>query len=338
MTLEIGVSRNEQDFELPAWRLLLARDPDRHIFATPEWHRLWWDEFGANKELNILTMARRGEIAAIVPLYRREQERRKFLRFVGGIDLTDYLGPICSPDDRYEVAGSLVDWLAATDVEWDEFDGHCLPVPLGFADFLVDHADRRSFPFAIEQEEVSARLVLPSDWDSYLELLSSKERHELKRKRRRLGRDHPDAVVRRADEETLERDLKYFIEMHRGTEGHKGHFMKPEVATFFERIGRAFMDLGWLRLDLLEVGGRPIASTFSFELDGVFYLYNSAYEPDAARLSPGVVLVAELVKSSIESGLRIFDFLRGPERYKYQFGALGVPLNKVRIFPRQRTS
>lgn len=332
MTLEISEQCTERCFDLPEWRQLLARDPNRHIFATPEWNRLWWEEFGTNKELWFLTMAREGQVVALVPLYRREQETRKLFRFVGGIDLTDYLGPICSLDDRDEVAASLVEWLATTELEWDELDAHCLPVPFGFADYLVDHADERGFRFALDQEEVSARLELPDEWETYLGTLSAKERHELKRKRKRLARDHPDAVFRRTDELTLEQDLKYFIEMHRGGEGHKGHFMKPEIATFFERVGRAFMGLGWLKLDLLEVGGRPIASTFSFELEGTLYLYNSAYEPDAARLSPGVVLVSELLKTSIESGLKVFDFLRGPERYKYEFGAQPVPLNNVRIF------
>jgi CelD/BcsL family acetyltransferase involved in cellulose biosynthesis len=107
--------------------------------------------------------------------------------------------------------------------------------------------------------------------------------------------------------------------------------MKPEIATFFERVARAFVPLGWLRLDFLEVGGRAIAATFAFELDGVFYLYNSAYEPDAARLSPGLMLVSELLKSCIERGFDRFDFLRGPERYKYQLGSQAVPLNNVRV-------
>jgi CelD/BcsL family acetyltransferase involved in cellulose biosynthesis len=298
---------------------------------TPEWNRLWWEEFGSEKDLFVLTMARSDDVIAIVPLYRKREADKKVLRFVGGIDLTDYLGPICLEEDRDEVAASLVDWLKKTDVEWDEFDAHNMPVPSGFADFLVDHVDRAGLEFALEQEETSAVLLLPDSWDGYLKGLRSKERHELKRKRRRLEREYPDARIRSATEDTLEMDLKYFVEMHRGAEGHKGHFMRPAIATFFERIARAFMPRGWLRLHLLEIGDQPLASTFGFEFAGVFYLYNSAYEPDAARLSPGLALVSELVKSAIENHLEKFDLLRGPERYKYQLGSEPVPLNNVRV-------
>lgn len=329
--LEIGLECTERCFDLPEWRTLLARDPNRQVFAYPEWNRAWWEEFKEGKDLFLMTMKRDGNTTAIVPLYRRTDSGRKVLRFVGGIDLTDYLGPICSLEDRGEVADALVDWLATTDVEWDEFDAHNMPVPLGFAEFLAERADAKGFRFEIEQEETSAVLPLPSDWEAYLASLDSKQRHELRRKRRRLEREHPDARFRTATPETLDADFQTFVDMHRGAEGHKGHFLRPEIATFFRRLADEFMPLGWLRLDFLEVGDTAVASTFGFQIERKFYLYNSAYEPDQARLSPGLVLVSELVKESIDNGLEIFDFLRGPERYKYQLGAQAVPLNNVRI-------
>ena len=337
MALEIDLSTSDEVFGSEEWRALLEVDPHRHIFATPQWNRLWWEEFGssgARKDLIVLTMRRGDEVLSIVPLYRKHEDGRKVLRFMGGIDLTDYLGPICATDCREEVANALTSWLLTTDVEWDEFDAHNMPVPLGFAEFLVDHADRSGLAFTLEQEETAAVMQLPSSWEEYEASLIAKERHELRRKRRRLGREFPDAIVRTATPDSLDVDLKTFVEMHRGAEGHKGHFMKPEIATFFERVARSFMDEGWLRLDLLEIGSRAVASTFSFVYDGTFYLYNSAYEPDVARLSPGLVLVSQLVERSIDEGLEVFDFLRGPERYKYQLGGEAVPLNNVGVTKR----
>ncbi|HEX2058468.1 MAG TPA: GNAT family N-acetyltransferase [Actinomycetota bacterium] len=339
---DVRVHTTPAAFDLPAWRELLARDPDRHVFATPEWHRVWWEEFAGDKELLVLEMLRAGRLGetpegsdeatvAFVPLYRKREGEKKILRFVGGIDLTDYIGPICAAEDRRAVAHGVIAWLQSTDIGWDELDAHNMPVPLGFAEFLVERADTCDFRFALDQEETAAVLPLPGDFDSYLAGLDSKERHELKRKRRRLHRDHPDATFRSATPESLESDMKLFVDMHRGAEGHKGHFMRPEIATFFERMAHAFMPLGWLRLDFLEVEGRAVASTFGFELDGVFYLYNSAYEPEAGRVSPGLMLVAHLVEECIERGFEKFDFLRGPERYKYQLGSQAVPLNNVRV-------
>jgi CelD/BcsL family acetyltransferase involved in cellulose biosynthesis len=138
-SFDVRVHTTPDAFALPAWRELLGRDPARHVFATPEWHRVWWEEFAGDKELFVLELVRDGATAAIVPLYRKseragrlgetpEQPGRRVLRFVGGIDLTDYLGPICAPEDRPAVAGALVAWLRSGEVGWDELDAHNMPL------------------------------------------------------------------------------------------------------------------------------------------------------------------------------------------------------------------
>lgn len=330
--IQISLERDVRAFELPFWEQLAASSDAPHIFATPQWHRAWWEEFGAGKELVVLVLERRGEPFGIAPFYVKVEDGRRVLRWVGGIDLTDYLGPICSPADRAAVAEAVVGWLRDGEVSWDVFDAHNMPVPHGFAEMLVDHADRAGFRFEIEQEETAAILRLPHDWDGYLASLKSKERHELKRKRRRIEREHPDAAVRGFTEASLTTDLETFFDLHKGSEGMKGHFMKPEIATFFRRVAETFAPLGWLRLDFLEIGGTALAATFGFEREGSVYLYNSAYETELRRLSPGLILVSELLRDSIARELEIFDFMRGPERYKYQLGAEAIPLNNVRIF------
>jgi CelD/BcsL family acetyltransferase involved in cellulose biosynthesis len=332
MTLEIEVLEGARSLDVPQWCDLLDADPSSTVFATPEWHRVWWEEFGAGKDPFTLLMKRDGGLVAIVPLYRKiEEDGRRVIRFVGGIDLTDYLGPICAPGDRYDVADALIGWLKDHSDDWDEFDAHNMPVPFGFAEFLVERADCAGYRFLLDQEETAAILLLPEDFEAYLASLSSKDRHELKRKQRRFAREQAGASFRTATPETLEEDMQTFIDLHRDAEGHKGHFMRPNIATFFERMANAFMPLGWLRLDFLEVEGHALATTFGFELDGTLYLYNSAYEPEARRLSPGLILVAHLIEEAIERDFHTFDFLRGPERYKYQLGAQAVPLNNLRI-------
>jgi CelD/BcsL family acetyltransferase involved in cellulose biosynthesis len=330
-TLRVLADCDEGCFELPAWPQLRARDPHPHVFSTPEWNKLWWKEFKSGKELVLLTFERHHEVVAILPLYRKLESSVRVLRFVGGIELTDYLGPVCSPDDREEVAESLIEWLERADIEWDELDAHNMPVPSGFAEYLVDRADRHGLAFRLDQEETSAVLPLPPSWDVYLSSLDRKQRHELRRKRRRLRRTYPEARFRTASPDTLAHDLQVFVDLHRGAEGHKAYFMSPQIASFFEGIAAVFSPRGWLRLDFLEVEGVALAATFGFELDGSFYLYNSAYDTEAARLSPGLVLASELVKQAIGRGTVRFDFLRGRERYKYELGAQPVPLNNVRV-------
>ncbi|MEA2460377.1 MAG: hypothetical protein QOH90_554 [Actinomycetota bacterium] len=331
MTLDIEIREGARALDVPEWRDLLASDPSATIFSTPEWHRVWWEEFSDGKEGFSLILKRGGAVVGIVPLYLKPEDGKQVIRFNGGIDLTDYIGPICAPVDSYDVADGFVQWLRQNPETWDEFDAHNMPVPFGFAEHLVERTDCAGFRYTIDQEETAAVLSLPEDFDSYLASLGSKDRHELKRKQRRFLREQPGATFRTSTPETLEDDLATFIALHRDAEGLKGHFMRPDIATFFVRMARMFMPLGWLRLDFLEVEGNALATTFGFELDKTFYLYNSAFDPDAKRLSPGLILVAHLIEEAIERDFHTFDFLRGPERYKYQLGSQAVPLNNVRV-------
>lgn len=274
------------------------------------------------------------EPVGIVPLMLDRVERDVRIRFVGGDDLTDYLGPIVADGEHLPaIADAVVSFLLEEVGGWSYFDAKCMPVPFGFAEWLAEAADRAGLEFRIDQNEVSAILPLPTTFEEYLAGLPRKDRHELRRKMRRLERDAPDAIFTIATPETLEGDLKTFIDLHRASEGTKGRFMGPERERFFGKVARTFSALGMLHLHFLEVGGRRIASTLSFEYEETIYLYNSAFEKHTASLSPGLNLVAEMIRRGTETGIRRLDFLRGPERYKFDLGGQPIPLHSVRLTP-----
>ena len=59
--------------------------------------------------------------------------------------------------------------------------------------------------------------------------------------------------------------------------------------------------------------------------------YNAGVDPDARDLSPGVVMVARYIEQAIETGRRELDFLRGDEPYKYEWGAVDQPLQRILV-------
>ncbi len=316
---------------MPEWRELQDADPQAHIFSTPLWNELWWGDFGEDKQLAVLTFVEE-EPVAVAPLMLDRSEGERRVRFVGGDDLTDYLGPLMkTPELSTQIADSLLDFLSSHLTDWDRLDLKCLPVPFGFADALVERADRKGLHFETEQTELAAILALTGSFEDYVAQLPQKKRHELRRKMRRFHREEPGAVLRSSTPETLDADIELFVKMHRGSEGLKGKFMLPQRASFFEKVARAFDPLGWLSLDFLEVRGKPVATTFSFVYRDVFYLYNSAYDPNFRDVSPGLMIVAKLIERCIAEGIPRFDFLRGRERYKFDMGAQAIPLHSVQI-------
>jgi CelD/BcsL family acetyltransferase involved in cellulose biosynthesis len=73
-----------------------------------------------------------------------------------------------------------------------------------------------------------------------------------------------------------------------------------------------------------------VAGSFAYEDEEGYYLYNSAYEPDAAHASPGVMLLWCLIHRAVEDGRVVFDFLKGDETYKFRLGAEPRPLYALR--------
>ena len=59
------------------------------------------------------------------------------------------------------------------------------------------------------------------------------------------------------------------------------------------------------------------------------YLYNAGIDPEAKQASPGVTGAALYFQDRIAAGRRRFDFLRGQERYKYEWGAVDEPIYRV---------
>lgn len=52
-----------------------------------------------------------------------------------------------------------------------------------------------------------------------------------------------------------------------------------------------------------------------------FYYYIGGFDPDAARFSPGSLIIWLALQYAEQDGCRFFNFLRGAEPYKYRWGA-----------------
>jgi len=201
--------------------------------------------------------------------------------------------------------------------------------------------------------------------DAYLATLGKKERHEIRRKVRRAeghggirfvesidprgpamldGRPAPDANGRT--------DLEIFIDLHQARWGADGLFPDTpggaQSRTFVDRLFEEFRsvtaaDVGCsaavgehvpgcpIRLSFLWVGDRRVAASIHFETPDSILYYNAGVDPEAGSLSPGVLLVWSLVERALETGRTRLDFLRGNEGYKYEWGAVDEPIQRLLV-------
>jgi CelD/BcsL family acetyltransferase involved in cellulose biosynthesis len=294
------------------WTSLVEADPDGTFFHNPAYLKLWWEEFGSGSLVLALTSPPVGACALEV--------EDGTLRFLGGTEVTDYMGPVSLPGAEEEVAKELLAALAA-EVPWDRADLRGIPAESRWLAALEAAAAAHGLRMERGRDRTAPMIELPGSFEAYLAALPGKLRHEIRRKQRRLAEVAGDYRVRFATPDTLRADVDAFIDLHRASPGPKGKFMVPGMEIFFRRLAEAFLPSHRFHLAFLEVEGRRAAGAIGFGYKDTFALYNSAFDRDFARLSPGMVLVAELIRGAAERGRRRFDLLKGDLEYKYRFGA-----------------
>lgn len=307
------------------WRALASEDPAATVFQEPDFVFEWWEEFGAYRQLALLEMTDDdGTLRGIAPL---SIEPDGALRFSGDPEITDYGGPVARHSDRDTVAAALVTTgLGLTGVT--RLQLHGLAADSGWPDAFTRAAKEAGITATEAQEDVCPRATIPGSFDDYLSSIPGKQRHEIRRKARRLTAAGPWAV-RLADAGTLDADLDAFFSMHLSSDGPKGKFLNAGMISFFRRFAHALERRGALRLVVLDFDGAPMAAIYGWAERGRWSVYNSAYDHTRRELSPGMVLVAETVRLAAEEGCGLFDFLRGAEEYKYRFGATDVPVVRL---------
>ena len=309
------------------WAALLDRSRLPTIFLTWQWQTEWSLAFASDRPQQILTATDAdGSLAGVLPLYEDGPGRQ---RIVGGVDISDYLDVIAAAGREEEVWQALLQHRAGQSDEWDL---HGIRAASATATLLPALAPAHGLRATVERQDRCPVLALPKTWDEYLAGLSGKDRHELRRKMRRLERELPGATVRsHAALSGWDLAMTRFLTLHRLSKVGKARFMDEPMERFFRSATAALVAKGWVRLWFLEHEDAPVAAFICLEHAGRVGLYNSGFDPARAQLAPGIVLLAHVIRDAIERGLPIFDFLRGEEPYKYGFGPSPEDVLNIRI-------
>ena len=311
------------------WNGLLAQARYPSVFLSWQWQTAWARAFLAGRPLHLLRVTDdAGTLAGVLPLY---DESAGLRRFVGGVDVSDYLDVIVPAGREADVWQALLQHRAGETAEWDL---HAIRAGSPTLEILPRLCDAAGIRTQVEREDRCPVLELPASWDAYLERLPGKDRHELRRKVRKLERELPGTSVRsHASPEGWDTALTAFLKLHRLSKAGKARFMDERMEAFFREVTRALAAAGWARLWFLDHEGAAVAAFLCVEYRGSVDLYNSGFDPVHARLAPGIVLLAHVIRDAIERGVPLFDFLRGEESYKYAFGPVPQDLFRIQVAP-----
>ena len=292
------------------WDSAFAANTLHVPFLSHAWHADWNSIFG--KEYSPLYL--HCDNAVIAPLVVKDQT----VIFSGGEEGADYLDLI-GPEQLKESAwAQILPFLKKNNVATIALRN--IPENSPTVSFF-----RKLSPAIIEKEDSTPHFILPPTWNDYVESLDRKSRHEMERKIRKFEREHIDAEIHQSDDPAS--DIDILIDLMLKDEDKK-NFLTPTMQTFFRTVATSQKEK--ISLLYISAGDKKIAATMAFIEDNITYLYNSGFDKDCCA-NAGFYLKAMSIKRAIEQKFKIYNFLQGQERYKYELGGKDFFVYKITL-------
>lgn len=290
------------------WRAFEERNP-ADPFATFDWLDAWVKTYEPQR-LAVVRAMDGDELAGLALLELASGGRWYF----AGRPVSTYRGLVCRSGAEAAVWRAFGDWIGSG--------------PPGCAVVIAEGLQGATAEALQGARRTLTRFVvldLPDDFDLYLSRRSASTRQTFRQRMRRIEKVGGEV----AEAEDVETSLRTFLRLHTARAASKGerheHVDERLVALLASLPGRSFR----LRVWELRLEGRAVAVTIHFERGDSVFFYNTAMDPAAAKLGPGIVLELELIKDSIRRGLRHNDLGPGALEYKAILG--GIPEDRYLV-------
>jgi CelD/BcsL family acetyltransferase involved in cellulose biosynthesis len=295
------------------------------VFVLPDWMEVWWQIFGSEADMLVRTVQAGEKVVGIAPL----MAKNGMAYLIGDTDVCDYHDFIITPGLEEEFYNLILDDLKKNGIR--HLDLKHLRPDSTVLSTLTAVAENRRYPVVCSQDDLSLEMDLPLLWDEYLATLSSKQRHEVRRKLRRLFEEGKVDYRFISHSAAIPETMTIFFRMFVESRPDKAAFLTKKMKSFFVLLADTMARKGLLKLGTLTLNEQPLAEIMCFDYKGCIHLYNSGYDPNYTSLSAGLACKVLAIKASIEQGYKRFDFLKGAESYKYHLGGKEVPLYRCQI-------
>jgi len=306
------------------WDELIKRSNTATFFQTKEWLKLWVKHWGKDLEVVIYAVFDNDELIGIGPFGISDK-----INILGAPDpsvggsLSDFGDIIIKSNREKEVWEAIIRNNPITQLSNNpiKFDLNYIREESPSLGIL------RELGGKVEEMEVSPYLNLHKSWDEYLASLDRHDRHEIKRKTRKIEEENVTKVC----DEINTKNIDDFYRLMIVSSEKKSEFLSSEMRAFLSEVIIQLGSKKLLTLCFLKYGSENIAAILLlFQKDEVL-LYNSGFDPKYSYLSPGLILNTYAIKQAIENRKSRFDFLRGGEKYKYDLGGRERKLYKVTL-------
>lgn len=311
------------------WNDLLAESTAHLPFLRHEYLSAWVQTRGGGEwpELQVAVVTARsgGRLTGVAPLFWTPGEPGApgRLMLLGSVEVSDYLDVLARPADLQPFLDGLLPFLTFCNLPpWSTLDLYNLLEGSPTLPAFQSAATRMGWDYRTECLQHSPYVPLPGDWETYLASIDKKQRHEIRRKMRRLEESGtPHCWYIASDPAVLDDEIEAFLGLM-AQDPEKAAFLTPAMRQHMRLTMRCAFEQGCLHLAFLEINGGKAAAYLSFDYLNRLWVYNSGLDRAYMEFSPGWVLLGNLLQWANERHVAEFDFMRGDEEYKYRFGAV----------------
>ena len=307
------------------WQALFREAGEPNPFLSWEWLSTFRRTLAPRADAWILEVRdAKDRLAGVLALTARPGlgAGRRWQLLGNGLAGADALDVLARPADAPAVRAVVAEALAGTVGRWDGLDLEDLPCGSPTVGAL-----RAAFLGAGARVEAERGFTCPGfaltgTWAEHERRI--KRRETFGRRVRWLARQPGFAIEVVTGPAAAPAALESFLKLHHlrwAVEGGSQGIPEGPLEDFHRAVVPLLAERGWLRLYVLSVGGKPIASVYGIECGRRFYYYQSGYDPAWSNRSPGMVLVGRTIEDAYARGLVDYDFLRGTEAYKLDWAS-----------------
>lgn len=308
----------------PEWDGLVARAGVSHPFLGHDWVGTWWECFGANKQLHLITVHAGDALIGLAPLMRSR------VRLYGvAVWRLEFLANVHTPRFDFivaeradEVGAAILDHLRIHGPSWDvmmlsELD-ESSPTVVGLGELAESMALRTGVWVA----GASPRIELVGTFEGFRKKLSAKRRSSLARRLRLLQRQGAVSLDTVANVEDVAGALADGLRIEAaGWKGEAGTAISrsEDLERFYALIAERAARSATLALLFLKVADKRIAFGYCLTRERTLYLLKTGYDPEYAGYSPFHTLMLLAIEAAYSEGLEAFDLLGCDEPWKREW-------------------
>ncbi len=302
----------------PIWQRLLDETPGATFFHSLDWLETFWKFNGAGGHLRVLVVEDAGKPIGILPLCVLPEQTKAGSVRVLGYPLNgwgSFYGPIGA--NPYATLEAGLRHIHASQRDWDVFD-------LRWIDDEIDRGRTiqlmSTAGFSCDRQvwHESAQIELGRGWDRYWASRKSTWRSNVRRCERLLMQHGAVEHVRYRPRDAASGDgdprwdlydtcVELAQQSWQGNSTSGTTLSHDSVRDYLRAAHETAAKSGAVDLNLLLIGGKPVAYAYNYHFRGWAYGVRSGFDAAAAQDGAGNVLMAKMIEDSCHRGDQLID-------------------------------